>query len=343
MNDLSLRDGVPPVPAADIADGDHGTRVGGVPTPDVSVTIVTYQCREMVLDCIGSLMPVSTGGSGSAGARVQVVVVDNASSDGVEAAVREQFPDTTVVQAGRNDGFGRSHNLAAAHATGRYLLVLNPDTIVEPGAIEELVRFADAQADAGTPVGVVAPRLVYPDGRDQRTARAFPTASAGIFGRRSPLTRWFPNNRWSRRFLDSDQDNDVHPWKVDWVSGAAMLIPRELFDELGGFDPEFFMHFEDAELCHRVAGVGRAVWCVPTARIVHDEGGTRGGWSRSQIWYFHQGAYLFARKSRYPGRWDVRRWATAGLLGVRLIAVNLLSLVQKSSHRRRTEEAAGIA
>lgn len=301
--------------------------------PDVTVTIVTYECRDDVLRCLDTLE------AGAVHRSVEVVVVDNDSDDGVADAVRSRHPDVVVVERRTNAGFGSSHNLAAAHASGRYLLVLNPDTVVEAGALDEMVAFADRRAADGAPVGVVAPMLLNPDGTDQLTARSFPTASAGIFGRRSPLTRWFPNNPWSRRFLRADQVDRTRPWTVDWVSGAAMMIPRELFDALGGFDVDFFMHFEDAELCARVAEAGRDVWCVPQARIVHHEGGSRGGWPASQVWYFHRGAYLFARKARYRSAADPRRWLTAGLLGVRLIATVLLNMVQRITHLRQSDRS----
>jgi GT2 family glycosyltransferase len=295
------------------------------------VTIVTYQCRDLVLQCLDSLA------EGARRSTIEAIIVDNGSTDGVVEAVRERYPDTSVLAIGRNDGFGRSHNLAVSRANGRYVLVLNPDTVVQPGAIDTMVEFADERERAGDPVGLVAPQLLNPDGTDQRTARAFPTASAGLFGRRSPLTRWFPHNRWSRRFLVSDRVKGDEPWTVDWVSGAAMLIPRNEFEDLGGFDRDFFMHFEDAELCHRIGAAGRAVWCVPRSRIVHDEGGSRGGWTPSQLWYFHRGAYLFARKANYPGPLDPRRWGIGALLGVRLIAAMTLNLVQSVGKPRRTE------
>jgi len=305
------------VPALE-PSGDEGS------VPDVSVTIVTYQCKDLVLTCLESLT------DGARASQLEVIIVDNGSTDGVVEAVKDRYPDLRVIEVGGNDGFGRSHNLAASHATGRYLLVLNPDTFVEPGAIDTLVRFADERERLGHPVGMVAPRLLNPDGTDQRTARAFPTASAGLFGRRSPLTRAFPRNRWSRRFLVSDRTEDDEPWVVDWVSGAAMLIPRAEFDELGGFDRDFFMHFEDAELCHRIGASGREVWCVPRSEIVHAEGGCRDGWSPAQLWHFHRGAYLFARKARYPKLSDPRRWGIATLLGIRFLGALGLRLLRSA-------------
>lgn len=315
----------PPAPAPSAQDAD----VAPATVPDVTVTVVTYQCRDDVLRCLSTL----SAGAGSC--ELEVVVVDNASTDGVAEAVAAEHPEVKVLETGRNDGFGRAHNLAASRARGRYLLVLNPDTVVEPGAIEALVLFADDKAAAGEPVGVVAPQLLNPDGTDQRTARAFPTAAAGIFGRRSPLTRWFPNNRWSRAFLLADREPGEDPWVVDWVSGAAMLVPRDLFAELGGFDRDFFMHFEDAELCHRVGAHGRQVWCVPAGRITHDEGGSRKGWPVSQLWYFHRGAYLFAVKSANLGPADPRRWGTAVLLGLRFAAAVVLNQARRVSQAQR--------
>lgn len=319
-----------PVRGADDIARDHRHDTD---RPDVTVTIVTYNCTDDAIKCIDTL-------HGAAGRhRVEVVVVDNDSDDDVAAAIGTSHPEVKVIERRRNAGFGRSHNLAAAHASGRYLLVLNPDTVVEPGAIDEMVDFSDARAAEGDPVGVVAPMLLNPDGTDQLTARSFPTASAGIFGRRSPLTRWFPSNPWSGKFLRFDQVDRTMPWTVDWVSGAAMMVPRDLFESLEGFDPDFFMHFEDAELCARVGAAGRDVWCVPQGRIVHAEGGSRRGWPASQVWYFHRGAYLFARKTRYPGSSDPRRWMTAVLLGVRLIATIALNVVQRTLDQTTTTTA----
>ncbi|MEZ5322778.1 MAG: glycosyltransferase family 2 protein [Microthrixaceae bacterium] len=265
-------------------------------SPDVTVTIVSYNCRDLVLECIDSLDAAVTPPR-----RLEVVVVDNDSRDGTVAAIRDAHPEVTVVDRRENAGFGRSHNLAASKATGRYVFVLNPDAVVEAGALDTLVEFCGSPGRGGEPVGVAAPQLLNADLTDQRTARSFPTMSAGLFGRRSPLTRWFPDNRWSRRFLEPERTGRAdEPWKVDWVSGAAMLIPRELFGQVGGFDEDFFMHFEDTELCHRLSGLGRPVWCVPGARVVHDEGGARGGWPVSQLVAFHRGAYLFARKAYSP-------------------------------------------
>ncbi len=230
-------------------------------------------------------------------------------------------------------GFAVASNRGMALGRGRYILVLNPDTVVVGDAVRTLVEFADSHPDAG----VIAPQLRYPDGRPQRTARAFPTAAAGIFGRRSLLTRWFPSNRWSRKFLlESERlPHDHRPFQVDWVSGAAMLVPRCVLDQVGGFDEAFFLFWEDADWCHRIKNAGLAVWCVPTATVIHAEGGTRGsGWDPRTLRSFHVGAYRYWTKHHAPQAWNPLRWAAAVLLLLHAVAGGLRSLLPRPLETR---------
>jgi GT2 family glycosyltransferase len=282
--------------------------------PDVSVILVTYECAGLVPACLDALDAAVRAH------RYEVVAVDNGSTDGSADAVIGALPGAVVVEMGRNLGFARAVNAAAARATGRYLLLLNPDTEAAPGAVDELVRVADAHPR----VGVVAPRLVGTDGRDQATARSFPTPAAALLGRRSPLTRRFPRNRWSSRYLAGRDHRGGEPFAVDWVSGACLLTPRSLADELGGLDPGFFMHFEDADYCHRVKAAGRSVMCVPSAVVVHHEGGCRRGWPVSQVRHFHHGAYRYWTKHHAPGRANPLRALAAAALAARATGVVLV-------------------
>ena len=259
-----------PVRAADVAD--------------VAVVIVAYHCRDQVVACVESVRSTVLDH------QVEVIVVDNDSNDGTVEALRDRGPGVRVIEMGENAGFSRANNRGIGATSSRHVLVLNPDTIVEPGAIDGLVRFADAHPGAG----VVAPRLVNPDGSDQLTARAFPTPAAALFGRRSPLTRLFPRNRWSTRFLTGRDHRGDSPFEIDWVSGAAMLVPRSVIDRVGGFDEAFFLYWEDADWCHRIKDAGASVWCVPAAVVVHHEGGTRDhAWPAPIVRHFHRGAYLY--------------------------------------------------
>jgi GT2 family glycosyltransferase len=278
------------------------------PVIDLSVVVVSYHCRDDVLACVESIE--RTRGE----LVVEVTVVDNGSDDGTLEALAASATQVTTVAMDTNAGFSRANNVGITRAHGRHVLVLNPDTTVEPGALAELVAFLDAHPDAG----VAAPRLVNPDLTDQRTARSFPTPAAGLFGRRSPLTRWFPDNRWSSAFLAGRDHTGSDPFQVDWVSGAAMMVPASAVAAAGAFDESFFLFWEDADWCKRLADAGRATWCVPTATIVHDEGSTRDHrWSPRVAAHFHRGAYLYWRKHHAPQAWNPLRWAAAGVLTAR--------------------------
>ena len=257
----------------------------------MAVIIVSYHCRDHVVACVDQVL------ASVLDHRVEVIVVDNASADGTEEALAGRA-GVRVLQMGRNAGFARANNRGIAASTGRHVLVLNPDTLVEVGAIDRMVDWADDHPWAG----VVAPALVYPDGRDQQTARAFPTPSAAVFGRRSPLTRWFPRNRWSTRFLAGRAHHGDEPFEIDWVSGACMLVPRCVIADVGAFDEDFFLYWEDADWCRRMADAGYQVWCLPKARVVHDEGGTRDhGWPTPVVVHFHRGRLpLLAQPPRTP-------------------------------------------
>ena len=296
-------------------------------TPDVSVIVVTYDCADFVEGCLASVR------EGTA-LVTELVVADNASHDGTADVVRSFDPQALVVETGENRGFAAGTNAALELARGRHVLLLNPDAQLAPGTLDRLVAHLDA--DPGT--GVVAPRLLYPDGTEQRTARAFPTAAAAVFGRRSPLTRAFPNNPWSTRYLLPVAPDG--PYAVDWVSGACLLVRRDVLDRAGGLDEGFFMHWEDADLCHRVKDLGLRVVCDPTVTCTHAEGGSRRGWPPAQVRAFHAGAYRYWSKHHArPGR-DPRRVAVGAALACRAAAVVTRNSV--SAARRRHTPARHI-
>ncbi len=289
---------------------------------EVDVVIVSYHSRDLVLACLDSL------DSAAAGLSYAVTVVDNDSADGLGAAIAARRDGTAFVAMGHNAGFSRANNRGIALGSAPFVLVLNPDTVVGPGALRALVEFAERHPSTG----VVAPQLLNADGTPQLTARAFPTPAAGVFGRRSALTRRFPGNRWSRRFLTerSRPVGDRAAYEVDWVSGAAMLVPRPVVEQTGGFDEGFFMFWEDADWCHRIKSSGFGVWCLPSATVVHDEGGTRQhGWSPRGIQRFHAGAYRYWTKHHAPQPWNPLRWAAAVLLAARAAALIVHSYIDR--------------
>lgn len=274
--------------------------------PRLSVLIVSWNARELLAACLDSL-------AASVRSPHEVIVADNGSSDGSQAMLAGRAGREGGLEwfeTGGNVGFARANNLALERARGERLLLLNPDTVALPGALDAMLDHLDRHPE----VGVVAPRLLNTDGSDQETARAFPTPAAALFGRRSLLRRLFPNNRWSRRYLTGSGRSGDEPFAVEWVSGACLLVTREAVARAGRLDEGFFMHFEDADWCFRIRRAGLAVHCLPAARVLHHQGGSRRGWPPGQVIAFHRGAFRFYRKHRAPQRLHpMRAVALAGL------------------------------
>ena len=300
------------------------------PVADVLVAIVAYHCRDDVVSCVESVRRATSG------LEVDLVVADNGSTDGTVDALTGHPAGVRVLDLGRNTGFAYASNRALESGPSNAVLLLNPDTTVEPGAIETMAAWLAAHPAAG----VVAPRLVNPDGSDQQTARAFPTPAAALFGRRSPLTRLFPRNRWSSRFLTGRDHVGDEPFQVDWVSGAALMAPRSVLDEVGLLDEGYFVFWEDADWCRRVKDAGYEVWCVPDATIVHHEGGTRDhGWATPVVRHFHAGAYRYWRLHHAPQVWNPLRWGAAVALTLRAVAIVGRERIRSALRARRAGAA----
>lgn len=230
-------------------------------TPQVSVVIVNWNVKDLLRACLTSLLEAS----GLPRDALQVIVVDNDSRDGSAQMVAGDFPDVLLIANPDNPGFGRANNQALPLCTGRYILLLNPDTVVLDGAVRRMLASLDSRPD----VGVLGCRLQNGDGSLQRwTGGAFPSvwnlASHYLF-----IDRILPRALRPRPlYLDDDTHEELD---VDWVSGACMLLrPEALAGSL--FDPAFFMYGEDMELCHRLKSAGYRILYAPSACIVHYQG-----------------------------------------------------------------------
>jgi len=193
----------------------------------------------------------------------EFLLVDNNTGDGTGAMVRERFPWVRVIDAPGNVGFGRGNNLAMREAKGEYVMLFNPDLTVFAGEMEKLVAFADAQPSHG----IVGPQILNPNGTVQRTFHRFHTFLIPVY-RRSFLGQ----TRWGQRALDwflmKDADENAVQ-DVDGLFGAAMLIRRQALEAFGLFDEQFFMYFEDVDLCRRSWESGWRVCYAPVAKFVH--------------------------------------------------------------------------
>jgi N-acetylglucosaminyl-diphospho-decaprenol L-rhamnosyltransferase len=228
----------------------------GAARPVVSVCIVNWNCRKLLKACLRSLM------SNLQGLRLEVIVVDNASSDGAAEMVAHAFPRVVLVRNADNAGFARANNQAARLARGRYLFFLNNDTVVPPGALRRLVDYARAHPE----IGLLGPRLRDWRGRTQVSCRRRPTIAALLH--RTCLLRWTSLFRAAyRRYRSRDACVDqVRP--VEVLMGAALLTRRGVFRKSGGWDEEFTFGGEDIDLCTRI-GRGRAVVYHPGIEILH--------------------------------------------------------------------------
>ena len=229
-------------------------------SPDLSIVIVNWNVRTLLQRCLTSVLQ-----SPNRLAKLQIVVVDNASTDGSVPMVRAEFPQVDLIPNPVNRGFPAANNQGIAATQGRYLMLLNPDTEVLDDALSTLTRYMDANPD----VGVVGPQLLFPDGRVQSSRRRFPTAA--ILFLESTWWESMAPSWMLERYRMLDQPDDI-TLDVDWVMGAAMLTRREVVEQVGGFDEGFFMYSEELDWCRRIKAAGwRVVYC-PEAKIIHHEG-----------------------------------------------------------------------
>ena len=266
---------------------------------DLSVVIVNWNTCDELRDCITSAVAADSGSA-------EIIVVDNASTDGSVEMLHGEFPDIRLIRNTENLGFARASNQGIEASSGRYVLLLNPDCVVQPGALAELVCFGDAHPE----VGIFGLRILNPDGTVFESCRRFPTLAAGIF-RNALLARLFPNNPYIREYLMTDWDHSEER-DVDWVSGAALVVRRDLFDEIGLLDERFFMYCEDVDIAYRAKQKGRRVMYCPAASVVHLRARSSDQNPIRMIVAFHRSMYAFFRK-HYAGKSSVVTQAIAPL------------------------------
>jgi GT2 family glycosyltransferase len=255
-----------------------------VKAPDVSVLVVSYRSREDLPACLGSL------GAAAGGLDLETVVVDNASRDGSVEMLREGFPEARLIVNDANRGFAAAVNQAAAVARGRHLLLLNPDASPAPGCVAALVEALASRPRAG----LAGAQLVNPDGTPQTSAWLAPSLATLAFEALF-LYNLFPGSR-----LHGLRPAGPEPAVVDTLSGACLLVDRELYSALGGLDEGFFLYFEDTDLCLRARSAGRAALLCPSARALHRVGGSAFQDRRDFFLRFHESRRRFLRK-QHPG------------------------------------------
>ncbi len=250
-----------------------------------SVIIVTHDSLPALRDCLENLAHSSVRDS------IELIVVDNHSSDESVTAATEVFPEAKILRNELNVGFASACNQGASSASGDYLVFLNPDVRLDPDAIEQLRGGLESRTHAGLAAG----RLRFPDGRFQETCRKLPTVTNLIFSRGSSISRLFARGSKSRRPLYTLPDYD-QVTEVPATAATFIMIRRELFERVGGFDKRFFLFMEDTDLCLRLGQSGYAILFVPSAGAVHEwgRGGKMGRIKRA--WHHHVSVWRYFLK-----------------------------------------------
>lgn len=275
---------------------------------DLAIIIVSWNVRDYLSECLASVYAELNRSS----LRGAVWVVDNGSTDGTLALLDNIFPHTNVISNQHNAGFGVANNqgiAAAADAEPRYLLLLNPDTLVRLGAIANMVRFLDEHPEAG----MAGARLVYRDGRFQHSAFAFPGVAQLIFDL-WPVSGRLYESRLNGRYPRHLYRPDGPPFPVDHPLGAAMMIRRDVAEKTGGFDESFHMYCEEIDWTWRIHDAGWSVYTVPAAEIVHYGGeSTKQVPTRSIINLWRSRAQLYQKHHNRVTLTIARRIAQTGL------------------------------
>ena len=315
---------------------------------DLSICIATLNASDYLRNCLRSICEQSSrlnwGDAGSIAhgqvreqpqtsqsrLNFELIIVDNGSSDNTATMLQTEFPAARLILNGRNDGFARPINRALRESQGRYMLVLNPDTIILPGAINELVNYMDSQPE----VGVCGPKVLNRDGSLQKACRRGVSRPGAAFSYFSGLSSLFPHSKFFGGYLLNYLDeNEVH--EVDGVSGSCMLIRRQVMQQIGLFDELFFAYQEDADYCFQAKKAGWKIVYLPTAQIIHfgGQGGSRVHPYRS-IFEWHRSYYLYYRKNLAKDYIFIFNWFYYFLMGLKLVVALIANAL-------RTEKFAG--
>lgn len=299
----------------------HG--VGEAKAIGLSIIIANYNGRDLVVGCLESIY------RNPPTCPFEVFVVDDASSDDSARIVQERFPQVRLLRNEKNVHYGRSNNRAIDLVQGRYVYLLNNDTVMLPDALDAMVTFLDQHPT----VGAVGSKLLNGDGTIQASVKALPCAVSGLFGARSIITKLFPGNRFSRRhLLHLSQDMD-RPFVAGYVSSASVMIRRKVIQQVGYLDERLSYHV-DADYCKRIWDAGWKVYYLPSATVIHfdHKGGTMLNRKRrlKSIVEFHRGSYIYFRKHQMKSPWHPMHFLAAVGLGGRFLLSLMLFVFQES-------------
>ena len=254
---------------------------------DISVVIVNYNVKDLVDNCISSVYRANDNKY-----RFEIFFVDNNSIDGSVNHIAEKYPEVNVISNDRNLGFSKANNIALKKAVGKYILILNPDTILEEGTFDKLISFCEKD----TTIGAVTSKLILTDGKlDSACRRSFPVPSVAI-PRMLGLSKLFPKSKtfgkYNLTYLDENKT-----YEVDAICGAFMFIPKAVLDKAGLFDEDYFMYGEDLDLCFKIKKSGYKIFYYPEVTTIHFKGESTKKTHLSYVNNFYGAMIIFVRKN----------------------------------------------
>ncbi len=248
-----------------------------------AAVVVNYRAASLLTDCVRSILADSSAGE------VELVVVDNGSSDGSVEALQSAVPGARVITAPGNVGYARAANLGIAATRAPIVAVFNPDLTMEPGTAKAML----ARFDEEPGLGACGPRIRNVDGSDYPSARRSPSVPLAVA--HGLLGLWWPTNPFTARYRELDAD-PAQPRSVDWVSGAAVWLRRGALDTVGGWDERYFMYVEDLDLCWRLRRAGFDVGYEPAGVVTHVQGASTARSPYRMLVQHHRSAWRFARR-----------------------------------------------
>ncbi len=260
---------------------------------DLSIIIVNYNTKELLKQTIESVMDTA-----EQAVKYEIIVSDNGSKDGSCEMMKSSFPEIRFIENNANLGFAKANNEAIKESSGRYILLLNSDTVVKNNCLERCVSYMDRHSN----IGALGCKVILPDGRlDHACKRGFPTPLASL-SYILRLDRLLKNNKkfgqYDMTYVGEDEISEV-----DAVMGAFMIVRREAVLEVGGLDEDFFMYGEDIDWCYRIKEKGYKIIYYPEGEIIHYKGSSSKKRRFMTVYEFHRAMYIFYNK-HYKGKYN---------------------------------------
>jgi len=276
---------------------------------DLSIIIVTWNSEEFIRNYLDSIL-VSAGNLS-----LEIIVVDNNSSDKTARIVEQFYPQVNLIQNKKNLGYAKANNQGIEEVRGEYLLLLNPDTQVLEDALSLMYEFMEENPE----IGALGPKLLNPDKSVQPSCREFPTFSTLVW-EFSGLSRLFPKSkifgRWRMGYFDFNETREV-----DQPMGSCLMLRRETLDDVGIFDENFSMFFNDVDLCYRIKKRDWKIYFYPDAKVIHHKGASTKKVKAKMIWLSHLAFYKFFKKHK------------TGLVNRLLLFIFLIPLISSAGVR----------